>query len=79
MNFPFQALPARDNGQVEGHWEDVPRPVGGVADQGIPQDPRLNSPHHGVAGYNPLMPGVSNFSLSGIRPSLTNDTRSIGP
>jgi len=78
MCFPFQAQPAPDDGQLEAHWGDVPQPVEGVAERGIPQGPRLNSPHHGVEGYYPPMLGVSNFSLPCIT-SLTNDTRSTGP
>jgi len=78
MYLLFQALSARDHGQLEGHWEDVPQPIEGVADRGIPQDPRLNSPYHDVAGYHPLMLGVSNFSLSGIRSSLTWSTGPCG-
>jgi len=76
--FLFQALPAPDDGQLEGHWDSVPQPPGGVAEQGIPQAPRLNSPHHVMEGYQPLMLGVSDLSLSGIRPSLTTDIRSTG-
>ena len=77
--FLFQALPAPDDGELEGHWDNVPQPAKGIAERGIPQGPRLNSPHHVMAGYQPLMLGVSNFSLPGIRPSLTNDTWSTGP
>ena len=77
MCFPFQALPAPDDGLLEGN---VPQPLGGIAERGIlvPQYPRLNSPHDGMAGHRPPMPGVSNFSLSGVIPSWTNDTRSTG-
>ena len=64
MCFPFQALQALDDGQLGAHWEDAPQPVGGVAEQGIPHDPPLNVPHHGMESYHPPMPGVSNFSLS---------------
>jgi len=60
----FQALPTPNNGQLDSHWDDMPQPVEGVAERGIPQGPRLNSPHHGMEGYHPLMLGVSNFSLS---------------
>jgi len=77
--FLSQALPAPGDGQLEGHWDNVPQPAGGVAEQGIPQASRLNSPHHVMEGYQPLMLGVSNLSLPCIRPSLTNDTRSTGP
>lgn len=70
---PFQALPASDDGRLEGNWEDVPQPVEGVAEQSIPQDPRPNFPRHDVVGYHPPMLGVSNFSLSDVRLSLTND------
>jgi len=69
----FQAPPAPNDGRLEGNWEDVPQPVEGVAEQGILQDPRLNSPRQAMAGYHPPMLGVSNVGLSGIRLSLTND------
>jgi len=75
MCFPFQVLPAPGDGQPEGYWDDVPQPVEGVAERGIPQDARLNSPRHGMEGYHPLVLGVSN---SGIRPSLINDAWSTG-
>lgn len=58
----FQALPASvsaaENGQSEGHWEDIHHP-GGVADPGRPQD------HYVMADYHRRMLDVSNFSLSG--------------
>ena len=79
MCLHFQAPHAPDGGQLGAHWEDVPQPVGGVIEQGMPQDP-LNVPHHGMGGHYPPMLGVSDFGLSSVlRPSLTNDTRSTGP
>ena len=73
MYLLFQTLPTPNDGRLEGNWEDVPQPVEGVAEQSIPQDPRLNFLRHDVAGYHPPMLGVSNFGLSDKRLSLTND------
>ncbi|KAF8488374.1 hypothetical protein F5888DRAFT_1753289 [Russula emetica] len=46
--------PAPGHGQPEGHREDIPPPVGGVAGPGRVQDPhRIDMAHQGIVGYRP--------------------------
>ena len=71
MCIPPQVPPAPDNSQPEGHHEDIPLPVGGVAGPGPVrvQDPRRNDmAYQGIVDYHPQPPAVSIFYLTATEP-----------
>ena len=67
---PPQVPPAPANGEPEGHREDIPPPVRGVAEPGRMQDPmHFDVAYQGVVDYHhqPLV-GVSNSHLLTAEP-----------
>lgn len=62
---PLQVPPAPGHGQPEGHREDIPLPVGGVAMPGRVQDPhRVDMAYQGIVDYHPQPLAVSIFHLT---------------
>ena len=60
MSIPPQVPPAPANPQPDGHRENVPQPLWGVAGPGIVQDPHLAA-YQGVMDHHPQpLVGVSN-------------------
>jgi len=54
MCIPLQVPPAPGHGQPEGHREDIPPPIGGVAGPGRVQDPhRIDMAYQGIVDYRP--------------------------
>ena len=69
MCIPLQVPPVLDHGQPEGHREDIPPPVGGVAGTGRMQDSyRINMAHQGIVDYRPQPLAVSIFHLTATEP-----------
>ncbi|KAH9973714.1 hypothetical protein BGW80DRAFT_1251876 [Lactifluus volemus] len=53
-------------GHAQGHWGILLPPVGDVAMQGGPQDPRhvnLNAPHYDIRFYQPPPPDTDMFHM----------------
>jgi hypothetical protein len=77
MCISLQVPPALGHGQPEGHHEDIPLPVGGVAGPGRVQDlHHINNAHQGIVDYHPqpLAVGIFHLTATGI-----DDIRAIGP
>jgi hypothetical protein len=76
----LQAPPVPANGPPEGHREDIPPPIRGIAGPGRAQDPHhVDVAYQGIIDYYPQPFAVSDFHRSFIRLPLTNDTRAIEP
>ena len=51
MCIPLQVPPSPAHGQLEGHNEDIPPPVGGVSGPGRVQDPHhVDMAYQGIVG-----------------------------
>jgi hypothetical protein len=74
-------IPPQVNGQPEGHREDIPPPVRGVAGPGRVQDPHhFDVAYQSVVDYRPQPPvGVSIPRLSATSLLLINDIRATEP
>ena len=71
MCIPLQVPPAPAHVQPEGHREDIPLPVGGVAGPGGRQDShRIDTAHQGIVDYRPQPLVVGIFYLTATEPPL---------
>jgi hypothetical protein len=69
MCIPLQVPPAPGHGQPEGHRDDMPPPLGGVAGPGRVQDPHyIDMAHQGIVDYRPQPFAVSIFHLTATKP-----------
>ena len=71
MCIPLQVPPAPGHGEPEGHREDIPLPVGGVAGPGRAQDPHrggMDMAYQGVVDFRPQLLAVSTFHLTSTKP-----------
>jgi hypothetical protein len=76
----LQVPPAPAHGQPEGHREDVPPPVGGVAGPGRMQDPHyIDMAYQGIVDYRPQPLAVSIFHFTVAEPLIINVIRAIEP
>jgi hypothetical protein len=72
-----QVPPAPANGEPEGHREDIPSPVRGVAGPGRVQDPlHFDVAYQGVVDHLQPLVGASHSHISTIEPPF--DQRHLG-